>query len=95
MIDDPNAVTDDPVDELALDAELAESERLLDDEGVRSSLVELLSAPEGLATRTAAQVGDALLTRSTLAAAVDLVTVGWHTFRLLAGDPARDQEVTR
>jgi hypothetical protein len=95
MTDDPHPTPDDQLAELSLDVELAESERLLDDEGVRSSLLELLSAPEGLASRTTAHVGDALLTRSTLATAVDLVTVGWHTLRLLAGDPVRGQEVTR
>ena len=91
MIDDPDALR-----ELALDAELAESEELLDD-GFRSTLGQLLSTPEGLASRTTEQVGDALLTRSTLATAVDLLTVGWHTFRLLAGDPHPDpsQELPR
>jgi hypothetical protein len=84
MIDDPDALR-----ELALDAELAASEQLLD-ESFRSTLGQLLSTPEGLANRTTAQVGDALLTRSTLATAVDLFTVGWHTFRLLAGDNLSD-----
>jgi len=91
MIDDPDALR-----ELALDAELAESEELLD-ASFRSTLGQLLSTPEGLARRTTEQVGDTLLTRSTLATAVDLLTVGWHTFRLLAGDPLSDpsQELHR
>jgi hypothetical protein len=91
-------MTDD-LDDMDLDdefeAELAASESELDD-GFRTSLALLLSAPEGLATRTTEGVGDTLLNRSTLAAAVDLVTVGWHTIRLLGGDsPAQTQEDPR
>jgi hypothetical protein len=91
-------MTDD-LDDLGLDdeldAQLAASESGLDD-GFRASLTLLLSAPEGLASRTTESVGDALLNRSTLAAAVDLVTVGWHTIRLLGGDsPVQTQEDPR
>jgi hypothetical protein len=69
-----------------LDAELAETEQIVREQ-LAGGLAELLSAPADLASRTAAGVGDALLTRSTLAAAVDLLAVGWHTVRYLAGDP--------
>ena len=95
MTDDLASVRgpDDPPDEADayLDAELAASESALDDT-FRSSLAQLLSAPEGLASRTAEGVNDALLNRSTLATAVDLVTVGWHTIRLLAGDPVDQRQ---
>jgi hypothetical protein len=65
---------------------LAETEHLVREQ-LGGGLAELLEAPVDLASRTAAGVGDALLTRSTLAAALDLLSVGWHTVRYLAGDP--------
>jgi hypothetical protein len=82
---DPGDVLD-PADEATLDAELEASEQVVRRQ-IGSGLAELVSAPPDLATRTAAGVGDALLTRSTLAAALDLLGVGWHTVRYLAGDP--------
>jgi hypothetical protein len=76
----------DAASEAHLDAELDESEQMLRAQ-IGGGLAELLSAPADLASRTAAGVGDALLTRSTLGAALDLLSVGWHTVRYLAGDP--------
>ena len=76
----------DELTEANLDAELAATEQVVR-EHLGGGLAELLSAPADLTSRTAAGVGDALLTRSTLAAALDLLSVGWHTVRYLAGDP--------
>jgi hypothetical protein len=89
--DDPGELDD--VSEARLDAQLAESEQIVREQ-LGGGLAELLSAPVDLASRTAAGVGDALLTRSTLAAALDLLSVGWHTVRYLAGDndPAPPKE---
>ena len=76
----------DDMNDAHLDAELEASEQIFRDQ-LGGGLAELLSAPADLASRTAAGVGDALLSRSTLAAALDLLGVGWHTIRYLAGDP--------
>jgi hypothetical protein len=76
----------DELAEARLDAELAASEEAVREQ-LGGGLAELLSPPADLTSRTAAGVGDALLTRSTLAAAMDLLSVGWHTVRYLAGDP--------
>ena len=83
----------DDHDEL-LDAQLAESEAEWGRD-LRTSLVELLAVPDDLTTRTAAGLGDALLTRSTLATAVDLLGLGWHTLRHLAGGADPTTEVPR
>ena len=83
FLDEPGPLDD--IAEAHLDAELDESE-LLVREQLGGGLAELLSAPADLRSRTAAGVGDALLTRSTLASALDLLSVGWHTIRYLAGD---------
>jgi hypothetical protein len=84
----------DDVTDARLDAELEAGEQIFREQ-LGGGLAELLSAPADLASRTAAGVGDALLTRSTLAAALDLLGVGWHTIRYLAGDPdpAHSKEV--
>ncbi len=82
---------DDDLDELeegVLDAELDASEQTFRDQ-FGTELAELVEAPAGLASRTAVGVGDALLTRSTLAAALDVLGTGWHTLRLLVGEPDR------
>ncbi len=84
-----NDLTDDmPPDrpDDVLDAELADSDALL-----RAHLEQLLSPPPDLSARTAREVTDTLLHRSTLAAAVDNLGVGWRTVRILFGtDPPED-----
>ncbi len=67
-----------------LDAELALSQADME-RHLGGTLAELFSAPHDLTSRTTAEVRDALLTRSTLAAGVDLLTLGWHTLRFLSG----------
>lgn len=96
---DPNpAVTDPGIDELlevdellddeALDRELAASDQLLS-----TQLRELLDPDEALGRRTAVDVGRALRSRSTMAAALDLLGTGWWTARaLLTDDPGRADE---
>jgi hypothetical protein len=83
-----NELTDDVPDgpDDVLDAALADSDDLL-----RAHLEQLLSPPADLSVRTAREVTDTLLHRSTLAAAVDTLGVGWRTVRILFGtDPPED-----
>lgn len=83
---------DDVVDDRfaeGLDAELAESDAQFGWE-LRGMLAEVLVVPEGLTSRMAADVGAALLTRSTLAIGVDLLGLGWHTLRYLTGSTERE-----
>ncbi len=82
----------DPPPDDTLDAELARCEAGWDNE-LSSGLAELLAVPEDLAQRTTRKLGDALLTRSTLATAIDLLGLGWHTIRHLSG--ATDVEEPR
>ena len=71
--DDLTALTDD-----ALDRELELTEHVLS-----SGLTDLLTIPDRLNERTNDEVRSALLDRSTVAAAADLLSVGWHTVRLI------------
>lgn len=78
----------DPVEEFDadLEAELAASESLFHEE-----LVSLFRAPSDLLDRTRCDVESALLGRSTLLAAVDLLAGGWHTARLIFGSTNTQQ----
>lgn len=87
---DPRDMSEDLLHEALLDAELAESEIEWGNE-LRGSLAELLRVPDGLAVRTTVGVGDALLTRSNLAMAVDLLGLGWHTLRYLVGGAGTEE----
>lgn len=69
----------------ALDRALAQTDHLWS-----SSLAALLSAPDDLAARTADEVRQTLLDRSTIVAAGDLVAVGWHTLRILFAESERE-----
>lgn len=69
-------------EEAALDAELAATDDLT------VELAQLFEVPADLRRRTAVEVTDGLLARSSLSAAVDLVALGWRTVRFLAGPPA-------
>jgi hypothetical protein len=74
-------MTDEELNELsesALDRELARTDHVWS-----SALADLLIVPDDLVERTTEDVRMALLDRSTLAAASDLLSVGWHTARLL------------
>jgi len=76
----PEALSDE-----ALDRALAQTDHLWS-----SSLADLLSVPDDLAERTAEEVRQTLLDRSTIVAAGDLVAVGWHTLRILFANSERD-----
>ena len=71
----------------ALDRALEQTDHLWS-----ASLADLLSAPADLAERTAEEVRQALLDRSTVVAAGDLLSVGWNTLRILFADTERDTE---
>ena len=75
-------MSNEPTDDVpeGIDAALADSDDLLHDD-----LAALLTAPPDLSARTAREVTDTLLQRSTLAAAVDTLSVGWNTIRILFG----------
>lgn len=82
-------------DDVALDAELAATDDVL-----QRSLAQLLAPPADLETRTQDQVTNSLMSRSLLGTGADLLTVGWQTLRLLFSEPGADQhgqdtEVTR
>jgi len=83
---------DDRIHDDRLDAELAAAEAAWAQE-LSASLSELLAAPEDLVSRTTVGVRDALLVRSTLAGALDLLGLGWQTMRYLSG--AADEEEPR
>ena len=80
--EDPN---DQPVDERALDDELAETDGMLGE-----VLTDILVPPEGIERRTERNVQDELLRRSTLATAIDLLSVGWETTQRLFNDDPED-----
>jgi len=89
MIDDldlPPHSGDDPGD-VALDRELAETDDLL-----HGSLAQLLSAPADLGAKTQTRAASHLMSRSLLGTGADLLTVGWHTLRLLFADGEPDDE---
>jgi hypothetical protein len=78
---DPGATSDTDIDERALDHELAETDGLLG-----QMLADILVPPEGIERRTERNVEDELLRRSTLATAIDLLSIGWETSRRLFSD---------
>ncbi len=77
-----------------LDAEL-EAELDAGDQIYRDALASLFRVPADLRDRTRVEVEQALLSRSTLLAGVDLVGTGWRTLRFMFGptpgnDPTTD-----
>ena len=68
--------------EARLDAELAETEHVVD-----ARLAQLLAAPADRHTRTVADVSEGLLATSLWATTVDLLGTGWRTIRLLSSEP--------
>lgn len=62
-----------------VDNELAATDHLFTD-----SLAHILAPPADLEQRTNVTIAQSLLNRSALGTAADLLTVGWHTVRLLA-----------
>ena len=84
------------VTEESIDAALAEAEASCRPT-LWPSLDQLLLVPDDLAARTTEGVSSALLTRSVLAASVDLLGIGWFTIRHLVGseDSPTSKEASR
>jgi hypothetical protein len=85
----------DPFDDTPLEMDEAELDRALADDDAAAlgiHLRSLLDPDTELTSRTANDVGRALRSRNTTAAALDLLGVGWWTVRALLTDDTRSAD---